>query len=338
MTEEFQKYKENSIKLLNCEDVHIFIYDSIFDCLISKGEKEEMKYPKNKELIGLSFTSAKIVRYESDNNSSTLQNDQSIKNKINNLLIYPLKDKNDNIYGVIEAINKKQDLKRNIYIDYFADRISFNKNDEIMISLISKDLGNFCKYYNYLNYNNAYLIYYHSLCLFFHNLFIKKKTKEENNIFYLINEIIELTKIIFEMKDIQFILCKNEQLYDLQKNKNILLEGIVCRCYKEKKIIYTFNPLVNNYYSNKSDLVINIYAMNKNENLITIPIMEMNTNNVIMIIQIKTNKKLNIGINNNNALLVEKEKLSDENLFIIEHISFIIKKYLLDNNEIIPKF
>ena len=338
ITEEFQKYKDDAINLLNCEDVHIFIYDAIFDCLISKGEKEELKYPKNKDLIGLSFTSAKIVRYEADNSSSVLTNENSI-NKINNLLIYPLKDKNDNIYGVIEAVNKKQDLKKNIhFIDYFTEKTSFNKSDEIMLSLVSKDLGNFCKYYNYIKYNNNYLLYYHSLCIFFQNLFIKKKIKEENNIFYLINEIIELSKIIFEMKDIQFILCKNEKLYDLQKNKFIPFEGIVYRCYKEKKIIYISNPLLNNNYSIKSDLIVNIYSMNKNDNLCTIPIFEMNTNNVIMIIQIKTNKELNISINNNNNLSVDKEKLSEENLFIIEHISFIIQKYLFDNIESIPHF
>ena len=344
ISEEFKKYREDVIKLLNCEDVHIFIYDSILDCLISKGEKEEIEFPKNKDLIGLSFTSAKIVRYEADNNSTIISpsilSEENLLNKINNLLIYPLKDKNDNIYGIIEAVNKKQEQSIKEYdTGYFKEKTSFNKTDEIMMSLISKDLGNFCKYYNYINYNKNYLLYYHSLCTFFKKLFIKKEVKEDNNLFYMINEIIELSKIIFEMKDIQFILCKNNQFYNLQKIKNVPLEGLIYKCYKDKTIIYTCNPLVNNYYSNKSDLMINIYNLDKNINILTIPIIELNTNHVIMIIQIKTNKNLGIDYNNNNIYVsVDKEKLSDENLFIIENISFIIQKYLLDNIELIRKY
>ena len=344
INEEFKKYREDVIKLLNCEDVHIFIYDSILDCLILKGEKEEIKFPKNKELIGLSFTSAKIVRYEADNNSSIISpsilSEENLLNKINNLLIYPLKDKNDNIYGIIEAVNKKQEQSIKEYdTGYFKEKTSFNKIDEIMMSLISKDLGNFCKYYNYIIYNKNYLLYYHSLCTFFKKLFIKKEIKEDNNLFYMINEIIELSKIIFEMKDIQFILCKNDQFYNLQKIQNVPLEGLIYKCYKDKAIIYTCNPLVNNYYSNKSDIIINIYNMDKNVNILTVPIIELNTNNVIMIIQIKTNKNLGIDyINNNISVSVDKEKLSDENLFIIENISFIIQKYLLDNIELFQKY
>ena len=75
-------------------------------------------------------------------------------NQINNLLIYPLKDKNDYINGIQEAINKIQEKDINSYnIKYFKGKYSFNKKDEIIMSLVSKDLGNFCKYYNEIKYN-----------------------------------------------------------------------------------------------------------------------------------------------------------------------------------------
>ena len=76
--------------------------------------------------------------------------------------------------------------------------------------------------------------------------------------------------------------------------------------------------------------------MNKNEELITIPILELKNNNIIMIIQIKTNKKLGNKQNNNSSGI--DEKLSDDNYFIIENISYIIQKYLSENIELIYKY
>ena len=168
INEEFTKYKEDAIKIFNCEDIHIFIYDSTLDCLILKGEKTEFKVQKDKDLIGLCFTSGKKISYNDSNNSSLssfplLPEKQLLKNTINNLLIYPLKDKYDKIYGVIEAVNKIQDNENNKYNNdnyYSNNKTSFNKNDEILIALISKHLGNFCNYYNIINYKSIYLSYY----------------------------------------------------------------------------------------------------------------------------------------------------------------------------------
>ena len=340
LKEEFIKYKENSIKLLNCETIHILIYDPILDCLILKGEKEELKFPKDKDLPGLSFTSGKKVRYESDNSSSlSFPNisKNSSSNKINNILIYPLKDKNDSdyIYGVIEAINKTENKENSNYNDnYFQDKSCFNKNDEIMMSLISKDLGNFCKFYNIINYNKIYLSYYHALLSFWQKLLLKIDDQKQNNISYFINEVIEVFKIIFEMKDIQILIYKKEYFYDIQKHKKVSLEGLIYKSYKDKKIIYESNPLINKYYFNKSDLNINILGMNKIEELVTIPIYNEKNSDIIMIIQIKTNKKLG-NLINKNISYEKNEKLSDENYFIIENISFIIQKYLYENKEMI---
>ena len=336
INEEFINYREKVIKLLNCENIHIFVYDPISDYLILKGEKEEIKYEKDKDLIGLSFTSGKKVRYESDNNSPIplpkLLGDNKLS-KIKNLLIYPLKDSNNNIYGIIEVINKIQDKdNNNLYNNnfYLKEKISFNKNDEIIISFISKDLGNFCKYYNYIKNNNIYIDYYHKIYNFAQKLFLKNNDKENNsNFLYFINEVIDLSKNIFEMNDIQFLKTNKDHFYDIQKNKKIPFDGLVYKCYNEKKINYTSKPLINKFYSIKSDLAINIFNMSKNEELITIPIIEIKSNDVIMIIQIKTNKKLG------NYLSLGNDKLSDEIFLIIENISFIIQKYLSENNELI---
>ena len=338
LNDEFIYYKEELIKLLDCENIYIFIYDPIKDCLISKGEKEELKYEKDKDLIGLSFISGKKIRYETDNNSSSHPLlpiiSKNLLNKINNLLIYPLKDKNDNINGIIEAVNKNKCKENNIY---FKDKSSFNKNDEMIMSLISKYLGNFCRYYNNIIFNRTYLSYYHILLLFSQKLLLNKEKNKEIDLLFIIKEVTELSKIIFDMDNIKFLLCNKDNFYDIQNNKNISFEGLVYKSYKEKKMIFTSKPLTNSFYSNKSDLIINILSNNKNEELITMPILDLRNSDVLMIIQIKTNKKLEIN-DNKNAFSLDDDKLSDENLFIIENILFILQKYFSENIELIQKY
>ena len=344
LNEEFKNYKKESMKLIDCEDVYIYIYDFKSDCLILKGEKEELEFQKDKDLIGLSFTSGKKIRYENDNNSNPINIpflSKTKSNKIKNILIYPLKDKDDNIYGVIEAINKNLDKQTKIYmnnIDFYLDKPIFDKNDEIIISLISKDLGNFCKYYNYIIYINNYIFYYHTLLKFYEKLFSKKDSNEQNDVFYFLKEINELYNIIFDVIEIQFLLYKNQTFYNIQKNKIVPLEGIVYKAFKEKKIIYTINTSVDDDYSNKSDLNLNVINLNKKEELITIPIFDKYNKNIIFIIQIKTNKKLERNNCYNNALSVKKEKLNEEIYFILENISNVIQKYFIDNIELINNY
>ena len=273
-----------------------------------------------------------------DNNSSSHPLLPSISknllNNINNLLIYPLKDKNDNINGIIEAVNKNQ-FPENIC--YFKEKSSFNKNDEMIMSLISKYLGNFCNYYNNIQNNSAYLSYYHILLLFNQKLFLNKEKNKEIDLFFIIKEVAELSKIIFDMDSIKFLLCNKDHFYDIQNNKKISFEGLVYKCYKEKKIIFTSKPLTNNFYSKKSDIIINILSNKNYEELITIPILQINNNDVLMIIQIKSNKKLEIN-DNKTTLSLDDGKLSDENLFIIENISFMLQKFFSENIELIKKY
>ena len=86
-----------------------------------------------------------------------------------------------------------------------TNKTSLNKNDEMIISLISRDLGNFCKYYNIINLKNSYLSYYHELFIFWQKLFLQNKIDKENNLLYMMNEVIELSKIIFIIQKREFL-------------------------------------------------------------------------------------------------------------------------------------
>ena len=140
------KYKNNIWQVINCDLIHIYLYDSITDNLILKGEKEEMKFPKDKDLIGKCFISGKPINYNMDKNLSIFSDpiflEQMSINKSDKILLYPIKDLENHTLGVIEAINHNSDNSNSN-----SKRI-FDKKDEIIMSFISKTLGSFCIYSN----------------------------------------------------------------------------------------------------------------------------------------------------------------------------------------------
>jgi hypothetical protein len=339
LNDDLYKFKEVCQNSLKCEKVNIYLYDINTDCLILKEENNEKIYPKDRDLIGLSFTSCKKVRHEPDVYKSkvfsTMAIEQRLKIKIHNLLIFPIKDKEGNVHGVIEVINKIKEENSN--------KAYFNKNDEILLDLLSNKLGDFCKYSKYIENKNKYLNYYHYILQFWNKLFLK--TSSSPSLYLLLEEFSFLMKKIFNSNEIQFLLHLNHHLYDIQKNKTVELGGLIYKCLQEKKIIYSSNPLKNKNYKINIDLPV-IFGNKENElpnmeQLLTFPVfyddlsdMDNNKNqDVIMIIQIKTKKVMFLGeVNGKN------NELNQENKFIIENISFLIQKYLSDNKDIVNKF
>ena len=339
--EEFYKFKEDCQTLLKCEKVNIYFYDINSDSLILKEENNEKKYQKDKDLIGLSFTSCKKIRHEPDiynsNIFSTMALEQRLKTKIHNLLIFPIKDRETNVHGVIEVINKIKEENNN--------KSHFDKNDEILLDLLASNLGNFCKYFNYIEYKNKYINYYHYILHFWNKLFFK--TSSSPSLYLVLEEFSKLMKKVFDSNEIQFLLYINQHLFDIQKNKTVELGGLINKCLQEKKIIYSSNPLKNKNYKINIDLPV-IYNDKDNEifnmeQLLTFPVFYGDSNendisntksqNIIMIIQIKTKKKIYLGESNG-----KNNELIQENKFIIEYTSFLIQKYLTENKEIVNKF
>ena len=140
------KYKNNIWQVINCDLIHIYLYDSITDNLILKGEKEEMKFPKDKDLIGKCFISGKPINYNMDKNLSIFSDpiflEQMPINKSDRIFLYPIKDLENHTLGVIEAINHNSDNSNS------NSKSIFDKKDEIIMSFISKTLGSFCIYSN----------------------------------------------------------------------------------------------------------------------------------------------------------------------------------------------
>jgi hypothetical protein len=119
----------DAIGIMECDRVSIFIYDSSRDMLVlNLGEglrRNEIKISKNLGIVGASFTSGEIIRvddcYADERFDRTF--DRKLNYVTNNLIAAPIKDRNNNICGVVECTNKKQG--------------KFTQDDEIIIQLFS---------------------------------------------------------------------------------------------------------------------------------------------------------------------------------------------------------
>ena len=145
--DELIKYKTNIQQILPCDSIYIYIYDPKSDFLILKGENEEIKFSKDENLIGNCFKAGKPVKYKKNENSPSISDSYYLKqrslNKDDNILFYPIKDIDNNIYGVIEVINKNSDKLNQ------EEKYIFDKKNEIILSFISKILGTYFISYNY---------------------------------------------------------------------------------------------------------------------------------------------------------------------------------------------
>ena len=114
-------------KALFCDYIHLYLYDQDSDSLILKGENKEIKYQKDKDLIGKCFTAGKILNYNMEENNSIISDPFFLKykelNATNKVLIYPIKDLDNNIHGVIEIINNNSNNSDSKSNDKFDKKI-----------------------------------------------------------------------------------------------------------------------------------------------------------------------------------------------------------------------
>jgi hypothetical protein len=136
---EITKIRKYIQKAIFCDYIHIYLYDPDSDSLILKGENKEIKYQKDKDLIGKCFTTGKILNYNMEENNSIISDPFFLKykelNYTNKVLIYPIKDLDNNMHGVIEIINNNSNNSDSKSND------KFDKKIEIIISFISKTLS-----------------------------------------------------------------------------------------------------------------------------------------------------------------------------------------------------
>jgi hypothetical protein len=149
---EIIKLKKYIQKSLACDYIHIYFYDSITDSLILKGEDKEIKFQKDKDLIGKCFSTGNILNYNTEENAAIVSDPFFLQykelNRTNKILLYPIKDLENKIHGVIEIKNN------NSNISDLQSNNKFDKKIEIIMSFISKALSFYCMHFNNLIINS----------------------------------------------------------------------------------------------------------------------------------------------------------------------------------------
>ena len=134
---------KNTCAILDCERCSLFIYDKLSDKLIvhsADGLKSgEIRVPVDKGIAGAVFLSGEKLKIDDAYQDPRFNKevDRSTGYKTKTLLCFPLKDDDGCVFGVIQAINKRQnhftgDDEELLYI--FSKQASC-----ILLSLINKE-------------------------------------------------------------------------------------------------------------------------------------------------------------------------------------------------------
>ena len=149
---EIIKLKKYIQKSLACDYIHIYFYDSITDSLILKGEDKEIKFQKDKDLIGKCFSTGNILNYNTEENTAIVSDPFFLQykelNRTNKILLYPIKDLENKIHGVIEIKNNNSNISDS------QSNNKFDKKIELIMSFISKTLSFYCMHFNNLIINS----------------------------------------------------------------------------------------------------------------------------------------------------------------------------------------
>ena len=149
---EIIKLKKYIQRSLACDYIHIYFYDSITDSLILKGEDKEIKFQKDKDLIGKCFSTGNILNYNTEENAAIVSDPFFLQykelNRTNKILLYPIKDLENKIHGVIEIKNNNSNISDS------QSNNKFDKKIELIMSFISKTLSFYCMHFNNLIINS----------------------------------------------------------------------------------------------------------------------------------------------------------------------------------------
>ena len=302
--------KENSINLLitkgcnilECEKIFLYIYDKISNCLIIQNynnqKNQPIRIPKDKGLIGHVFTKKEKLKiddvYQDPRFNPNI--DQIIGFKTKNILCYPLFNLSGEIFGVIQAINKKKNF--------------FNSDDEEIISIFSKQVSSILKNLKEQKLNNLYISRFKYICKYILEIFDindgKKFTeKTENMLTFLFNS--SNSQCLFLNKTKNLINLKNNEIFNLT---NI---GIIYFVVNNKNIHYCKNVNRCKYYNELNDI-------NARDYLLTVPILYKEE--VCCVIQTILDSEF-----------IEEEKPKENDNIIIKIISQTINKWYEINKE-----
>lgn len=242
---------DKTCHFLNCERATIYLYDHISDMLLvnSRDENDQNKIDKNKGIIGHVFTKGEKIKIDDTSIDPRFRQDfeGEFQNKTRNIVCYPLTNKKGNIFGVIEAVNKK-------------DKHFDNDDDELMLiystltSILIENTSNNDMF-------SRQVLKYEKLIKY------SIEIQSIKNDLEFVNKTESFLKALFYSVNARLFWVRNDQLFynhkEFPKKSNT---GIVYYVIKKKKCYGCSKVKICPYYNS----IVDIEA---SESLVTYPIM-----------------------------------------------------------------
>lgn len=283
----------NTCKILDCERVSLFIHDRFSDMLVvhsAEGlRKNQIKIPKDKGIVGAVFMTGERLKIDDAYQDTRFNKevDKMTNYRTRNIICYPLIDKDGDIFGAIQAINKRKSC--------------FDNNDEEILSIFSLQASAILK--NMMNMDANTLQISRLKMIIIYSTQIAGTSSLE--IFSDLTE--KIIMELFSSSSAMVLFYINNRLYNAKtkqfiKQKNLGIVDYVCT---KKKIHGCSNVKTCQFYNNLVDLP-------AHESLVTYPIIEKNKEKVIGVLQTLYNFKL--------SDITEKPKDNEMMIFaMIEH-------------------
>ena len=313
-------------KVLNCERVSLFTYESVTDMLIvhsAEGlKKNQIKVPKDKGIVGHVFMNKEKLKiddaYQDVRFNKEIDKKTGFRTK--NILCYPLIDNDNHCFGAIQAINKKKNFNDfDVYnnynnINFNNIKVAFDSNDEELFCVLSQQASIILK--NNINKGEAELqINRLKLIIKFSVNLIQVKNLID------FNDLTERMLIdAFNASHVQVLFNVNGLLYNLSENKFHKKTNIGIAYYVFQKKVYHICDKINmcSYYNILID-------SQTNSNLITYPIIDKTHDEVLIIIQVGSI----INMQDDGKKLKENEEM------VYETIQIILGEWLNKNKNLL---
>lgn len=263
----------NTCKILDCERVSLFIHDKFTDMLVvhsAEGlQKNQIKIPKNKGIVGAVFMTGEKLKIDDAYQDARFNKevDKMTNYRTRNIICYPLIDKDGDVFGAIQAINKR--------------KTCFDNNDEEILSIFSLQASAILKNMMNMDANTLQIARLKMIILYSIRISNVHSLEEFSD---------ETEKVIMDLfsSDSAMILINiNDTLYNPKTKKFITQKnlGIVDYVLTKKECHGCSNLKKCNYYN----ILVDIPA---HESLVTYPVIEKNKETVLGIIQTQYNFKL----------------------------------------------
>ena len=263
----------NTNRVLDCENTSIYIHDSFTDMLIEhtsatagSAPSKAMNTKDSNNIVSTVFNTGERIKIDDIATDTRFTKRSSHHSKLKNILCYPLRDNDGDIFGVIEATNKRKGC--------------FDNNDEEILSCYSKQASGILQHIMNIESSLTQINKLKNIITYQIEI-----SNPQYRVIDFVKRTEQLVERVFMSSSSQVLLDVNGKLYDPKKKAYVSELGLVHYVYRKKECHGCSDVKHCQYYNMLTD----IYSV---DSLVTYPVIEPDNDRVVGIIQTIFNAKL----------------------------------------------